>query len=78
MIREPQFSDHAILRFIERDAGVDVAGFRHRMAEALANPGAQRMIEFAGHASCKITVHGVTYCLRGGTVTTCYPTRGYA
>ena len=42
MIREPQFSDHAILRFIERDAGVDVAGFRHRMAKALATPGAQR------------------------------------
>ena len=68
-------TDHAVLRHMERVERVDVEEYGRRIEENLATPQAQRVINFAGDTECKIIVGGISYCLRDGVVTTCYPTR---
>ena len=60
-------SDHAVVRYLERCLGVDVEAVRQAIAGSLDS----RPVEFSGGAACKISVDGMSYCLRQNTVTTC-------
>jgi hypothetical protein len=61
-------SDHALLRFLERAGGLDVAGLRLALEDSLARAhGAARSV-----AACDylIRADGLLYVVRGDTVTT--------
>lgn len=60
-------SDHAVVRYLERCLGVDIEAVRQAIAGSLDS----RLVEFSGGAACKISVDGMSYCLRQNTVTTC-------
>ena len=65
-----EVTDHAIVRYLERVLGVDLDGVREVIIRSLDSQQAMRLVEFGGGARCRITVGGVTFCLRGHTVTT--------
>ena len=66
-------TDHAVLRYLEREAGVDVEGVRHHIAESLNKSWTDDFIVFAGNAPFKVKAPDLTCCIKGGVVTTCYP-----
>ena len=66
-------TDHALLRYLERVKGIDVEGCREPLEKAFESPRMRRVIEFMGDTNCKIKSNGITYCVRGGRVMTCYP-----
>lgn len=68
-------TDHAVLRYMERLLNVDVERVRQAILDAMNTPRSGDTFSFVGDASCRITVDGVTYCVRGGAITTCYPHR---
>lgn len=68
-----RISDHAVLRYMERRLGVDVDAVRREIASAVDTPRMRDVAEFAGETGCSIRLDGMVYCLRGGTVTTCFP-----
>ena len=65
-----EVTDHAVLRYLEREMDLDVERIRHTIAHSLGSHRAQQLVEFRSGARCKIKVGGMTYCLRGNTVTT--------
>lgn len=67
-------TDHALLRYLERFEGVDIAAAGERLRRRLCSgEGVSRAIEFAGAAPHRIRVDGATFCLCNGRVVTCYP-----
>ncbi len=68
-----KITNHALLRYLERVEGIDIEGFRQSLEDALNTPRLRQVIDFAGDTNFKIKKSGVTFCLRGGHVTTCYP-----
>ena len=67
-------TDHALLRYLERFEGVDVAAAGERLRGRLSSRrGVSEAIKFAGAAPHRIRVEGATFCLRNGRVVTCYP-----
>ena len=68
-------TDHAVLRYMERLLNVDVETVRQAIVDAMNTPRSGDIRSFVGGASCRITVEGVTYCVRSGAITTCYPYR---
>lgn len=61
-------SDHALLRFLERAAGMDVDGFRASLNASLARAhAAARSLSTADYL---IKADGLIYVVRGDTVTT--------
>ena len=69
-------TDHAVLRYMQRQLGIDVEAVREDLARHFDNPHSKRLLEFAADTRCKITVgDGFTYCFDGGVMTTCYPKR---
>lgn len=76
MDRTLTVTDHAVLRYMQRQLGVDVEAIREDLASHFDSPHSKRLLEFAADARCKITVgDGFTYCFDGGVMTTCYPKR---
>ena len=73
MKRSVRFTDHAVLRYLERVKGIDVEGYRRSLEESLDKPMMRKVISFAGHADYKVKADGVTYCVRDRSVMTCYP-----
>jgi hypothetical protein len=69
----PRVSDHALLRILER-SGIDIEGVRSAVADALARSHA--LAESLGTSDHLITVDGLTFVVRGGTVTTVIRSRG--
>lgn len=63
-------SDHAVLRYLERACGVDVAAVRRTIYQATA-PAIE--CEAAG-----VTIDGINYRIRHGWVTTLYEGHGLA
>ena len=63
-------TDHAVLRYLEREMDLDVERIRDTMAHSLGSRRAQQLVEFSGGARCQIKVEGMIYCLRRNTVTT--------
>ena len=68
-------SDHAVLRYLERFKGIDVEGTRQALAQILDTPRMNHVIEFTGEARCKIKKTDGVYCVKGSTLTTCYPSK---
>lgn len=67
-------TDHAVLRYMQRQLGVDVEAIREDLARHFDNPKSKQLLEFAGGTRCKIKLgNGFTYCFQGGAMTTCYP-----
>ena len=63
-------TDHAVLRYLEREMDLDVERIRDTIAHSLGSHRAQQLVEFSSGVPCKIKVEGKTYCLRENTVTT--------
>ena len=68
-----KITNHALLRHMQRQLGIDVEAIREDLVSWFDSPGVNRLLEFAAGARCKITVNGVTACFQGGVMTTCYP-----
>lgn len=66
-------TDHAVLRYMERLLNVDVERVRQAIEDAINTPRSRDTFSFVGNAHCRITIEGVTYCVRDGAITTCYP-----
>lgn len=64
-------SDHALVRFLERAAGLDVEGLRARIGASLARSvaAADRM----GADDITVIADGLLYVVRNGTVVTVLP-----
>ncbi len=73
MKRVTKITDHALLRYLKRAKGIDIEGFRQYLEDALNTPRLRQVIDFAGDTNFKVKTGGITYCIRGGRVTTCYP-----
>lgn len=73
MKRSAKITDHALLRYLERAEGLDIEGFRQYLEDGLNTPRLRQVIDFAGDTNFKIKKGGITFCIRGGHVTTCYP-----
>ncbi len=71
---KPRLSDHALLRYLERVHGVDIAAARREVDERLLqSEGARILLKFAKNAPFKIRDrHGNTFCGRDQVITTCY------
>ena len=67
-----KITDHALLRYMERVKGIDTEGFRQYLEDALNKPRLRQVVDFAGDTNFKVKTGGITYCIRGGHVTTCY------
>ena len=65
-----EVTDHAVLRYLEREMDLDVERIRHTIAHSLSSHRAQKLVEFSNGVRCRIKVEGMIYCLRGNTVTT--------
>jgi hypothetical protein len=61
-------SDHALLRFLERAADLDIAGLRASLNASLAR--AHEAARTVSQADYLIKVDGLIYVVRGDTVTT--------
>ena len=70
-----KISKHALERYLERIKEMDINEIKKRISEDLDCPGFQKTIKRFGNASFGYKTNGITYCLRGGTVTTCYPSK---
>ena len=66
-------TDHAVLRYMQRLHNVDVERFRRAIEDTIDTPRSRDTFRFVGNAPCRITIEGVTYCVRAGAITTCYP-----
>ena len=66
-------TDHAVLRYLQRMDGVDIESVRQRIAESLNKPRIEVLLRFAGNTPLKVKTDDLTYCVRSGVVTTCYP-----
>lgn len=69
----PRVSDHALVRILER-SGIDIEGVRTAVSDALARSHA--LATALGTCDHLITVDGLTFVVRAGTVTTVMRSRG--
>lgn len=77
MMQSPIITDHAVLRFLERNEGMDIERIRRSLAEQVMNdPRTRKGIDELGDTpSFKIIKDKVTFCMKGEVVTTCFPTK---
>ena len=66
-------TDHAVLRYLERELGLDIEGVRDAIASKVEAPGGRKLVEFAGNVPYKIKADGGVFCFRGNAVTTYWP-----
>lgn len=66
-------TDHAVLRYLERELGLDIESVRDLIARKVELSGVQKLVEFADGTPCKIKVDGSVLCVRERAVTTCWP-----
>ena len=67
----PVISDHALLRFLERGAGCDVEVLRAQLSASLRR--AHLAARSMGGSDHLIKIDGLTFVVRGETVTTVLP-----
>ena len=70
---EIRVTEHAILRYLERFEGVDIASAAKRLKSRLYAGRAGKLVEFGGTSTFRVRVDGATFCVRNGQVVTCYP-----
>lgn len=67
-----KISDHVVLRYMQRRLGVDVDAVRREILATVNTRRTRRFLAFAGEAPWRVRADGMVYCVREGTVTTCY------
>lgn len=67
-------SDHALLRHLERVEGIDIEALRADLESEFSR--AHAAADLIGLRNYSIRTRGVTYVVRGGTVTTVLPALG--
>ncbi|MBK5957412.1 hypothetical protein CCR97_04205 [Rhodoplanes elegans] len=67
----PRVSDHAVLRFLEREGGLDVEAVRRAMAASIAR--AVAAADRLDGTDYRIVTERVTFVVTGGTVVTVVP-----
>ena len=70
-----KISKHALERYLERIKKVDINEINRQIRADLGRPGFLKTIEHFRDARFRYKINGVTYCLQGSTVTTCYPSK---
>lgn len=77
MIQSPIITDHAVLRYLERNVGMDIERIRRSLAEqAMNDPRTRKGIDEFGDARFNIKKgEGIIFCMKGGAMTTTYPTK---
>ena len=75
MTQLTKVTDHAVLRHLERVEGLNIESIRKFLAvQAVNDPRTRDKIDEFGGASYSIKKgEGVTYCMKGRSMTTCYP-----
>lgn len=63
-------TDHAVVKYLEREIGVDIESIRDAIAQNVDSTASRKLIKFGGGSRCRIKVDGRIYCLRGNAVTT--------
>lgn len=72
MSRTRKYTDHAVLRYLERVEGIDVERVHRHLGEVLDTPMERRAVDFMGNAGGKFKVGEIIYCVRDGGIITCY------
>ena len=77
MMQSPIITDHAVLRYLERNVGMDIDRIRRSLAEqAMNDPRTRKGIDEFGDARYNIKKgEGIIFCMKGGAMTTTYPTK---
>ena len=70
-----EISKHALERYWERIKKMDIYEIYKHIRADLDRPGFQKAIEHFRDAPFRYKINGITYCLQGNTVTTCYPSK---
>lgn len=65
-------SDHAVLRYLERQLGVDVEGVRVHIQEIFEPSRMRAATMWVDGAGMRVVRGGMVFCCRNNTVTTCY------
>ena len=63
-------TDHAVLRYLERELGVDIESVREAIADKVESSAVRKLVEFAGGEPCKIKADGGVFCFSGSALTT--------
>lgn len=77
MMQSPIITDHAVLKYLERNVGIDIENYRRFLKEQVMNdPRTRKGIDDLGDIPrFKIIKDEVTFCMNGEVVITCYPTK---
>lgn len=70
-----KISKHALERYGERINKMDINEIYKRIRADLGQPRFQKVIRHFRDAPFRYKINGITYCLQGNTVTTCYPSK---
>ena len=70
-----KISKHALERYWERIKKIDTYEINKQIRADLERPGFKKAIERFRDAPFRYKINGITYCLQGYTVTTCYPSK---
>ena len=70
-----KISKHVLERYWERIKKMDINEINRRIRADLERPGFQKAIEHFRDAPFRYKTNGITYCLQGDTVITCYPSK---
>lgn len=72
-------TDHAVVRYLERELGLDVESVRDDIACKAASVGAwqasgvRNLVEFTRGTRCRVKAGGGVFCVRGTAVITYWP-----
>ena len=70
-----KISKHALERYWERIKKMDINEINKHISADLERPGFQKANRHFRDAPFRYKINGITYCLQGNTVTTCYPSK---
>lgn len=70
-----KISKHALERYWERINRMDIDEIYKHIRADLEQPKFQKTIRYFRDAPFRYKINGITYCLQGNTVTTCYPSK---
>lgn len=74
--RKLRIAYHAVVRYVERIVGTVSPKEARRQIDQLVNtPRTLSAMARMGYPDCRILTRNITFCVRSGCVTTCYPDR---
>ena len=66
-------TDHAVVRYLEREFGIDIESVRKDIGRTVESAGGRKLLDFTRGTPCRIKAGGGVFCVRGDTVTTYWP-----